>query len=64
MLQANGVAESDLKEVIKNQLDNAPKRKGGDKMQMIKVIKLIRPMSIKIWNCIVGIVLRLGIRSS
>ena len=64
MLQANGVTESDLKEVIKNQLENAPKRKDGDKTQMIKMIGLIRPMLIKIWNFIVGIILRLSIRSS
>ena len=48
MLQANGVTESDLKEVIKNQLENAPKRKDGDKTQMIKMMGLIRPMLIKI----------------
>ena len=64
MLQANGVTESDLKEAIKNQLENAPKRKDGDKTQMIKMIGLIRPMLIKIWNFIVGIILRLSIRSS
>ena len=30
-LQANGVTESDAKEVIKNQLENVPKRKGAEK---------------------------------
>ena len=30
MFQANDATESDVKEVIKMQLENAPKRKGGD----------------------------------
>ena len=33
-LQTNGVIESDVKEVIKKQLDNAPKRKDDGKTQM------------------------------
>ena len=31
MLQANGVAKSDVKEVIKKLLEYAPKWKGGEK---------------------------------
>ena len=31
MLQTNGVMESDIKEVVKKQLKDAPKRKGGEK---------------------------------
>ena len=31
MLQANDVAETDVKEVIKKLLKNAPKQKGGEK---------------------------------
>ena len=45
-----------MKEVIKKQLENAPKRKGGGKTQMIQLIGLIQPLLIKIWNCIVGII--------
>ena len=41
-LQTNGVIESDVKEVIKKQLDNAPKRKDDEKMAL--VIGLIQPM--------------------
>ena len=55
-MQTNGVTESDVKEVIKKQLENAPKRKGGGKTQMIQLIGLIQPLLIKIWNCIVGII--------
>ena len=48
-LQTNGVTESDVKEVIKKLLENAPKQKGGDKKpQMMQMIGLIRPMLIKI----------------
>ena len=54
-LQANGVTKSDVKDVIKKQLENAPKRKGGEKTQMIQIIGLIRPMLITIWNCMMGI---------
>ena len=43
-LQANGVTESDVKEVIKKQLANAPKRKGDEKTEMMQMIELIRPM--------------------
>ena len=57
VLQANGVTGSELKEVIKKQLENAPKkRKGGEKTQMIKNDRINTPMLIKIWNCIVGII--------
>ena len=45
-LQTNGVIESDVKEVIKKQLDNAPKRKDDGKTQMTQIIGLIRPMLI------------------
>ena len=45
-----------MKELIKKQLENAPKRKCGEKMEMIQITGLIRPMLIKIWNCIVGII--------
>ena len=57
MLETNGVTKSgDVKEVIKKQLENAFKRKGGKKKkkktpQMMKV-GLIPPMLITIWNCI------------
>ena len=37
-LQANGVIESDVKEVIKKQLDNAPKHKDDEKIQMTQII--------------------------
>ena len=50
--QTNGVSESDVKELIKKQLKNAPKTKKAKKTQMIQMIGLIRPMLIKIWNCI------------
>ena len=43
-LQANGVIESIVKEVIKKQLRNAAKRKGGEQMQMMQMIGLIRPI--------------------
>ena len=45
-LQTNGVIESDVKEVIKKQLDNAPKRKDAEKTQMTQFIGLIQPMLI------------------
>ena len=35
-LQTNGV--SDVKELIKKQLDNAPKRKDDEKIQMTQII--------------------------
>ena len=64
-LQTNSGTKSDLKEVIKKQLENAPKRIGREKTQMMQMIGLKRPMLIKIWNCIMGIIfLRLNIRSS
>ena len=37
-LQTNGVIESDVKELIKKQLDNAPKRKDDEKIQMTQII--------------------------
>ena len=40
-LQANGVIESDVKEVIKKQLDNSPKHKDNEKIQMTQIIGLI-----------------------
>ena len=43
-LQSNGVIESDVKEVIKKQLDNAPKRKDDEKTEMTQIIGLIQPM--------------------
>ena len=42
-LQTNGVIESEVKEVIKKQLDNPPKRKYDGKTQMTQVIWLIQP---------------------
>ena len=45
-LQTNGVIESDMKEVVKKQLDNAPKRKDDGKTQMTQIIGLIQPMLI------------------
>ena len=43
-LQTNGIIESDVKEVIRKQLDNAPKCKDDRKTQMTQIIGLIRPM--------------------
>ena len=43
-LQTNGVIESDVKEVIKRQLESAPKRKDDEKIQMTQIIGLVRPM--------------------
>ena len=43
-LHTNGVIENDVKEVIKKQLDNAPKNKDDEKTQMKQIIGLIRPM--------------------
>ena len=42
--QANGVTESDVKEVIKKQFENAPKCKDYEKTQMTQMIGLIRSM--------------------
>ena len=44
-----------MKEVIKKQPENTPKRKGGEETQMMQMIGLIRLMLIETWNCIVGI---------
>ena len=53
----NGVIKEDLKEVIKKLLKNANKRKEMlKKKQMMQMIGLIRPMLIKFWSCIVGII--------
>ena len=43
-LQTNGAIESDVKEVIKKQIGNAPKRKDDEKTQMTHIIGLIQPM--------------------
>ena len=45
-----------MKKVIKKQLRNASKRKGGEKTQMMQMIELIRRVLIKTWNCITGII--------
>ena len=55
-LQANGVTESDVKEVTKKQLENASKRKGDEKTEMMQMGGLIQPMLIKLLNWIVGII--------
>ena len=56
-LTTNGVIKEDLKEVIKKLLKNANKRKDMlKKKQMMQMIGLIRPMLIKFWSCIVGII--------
>ena len=44
MLQTNGITESDVKEVIKKQLDHAPRCKDDEKTQMTQVIGLIQPL--------------------
>ena len=41
-LQTNDVIKSDMKEVNKQQFDNAPKRKDDEKTQMMQIIGLIR----------------------
>ena len=41
-LQTNRVIEYDVKEVIKKQLDNAPKCKDDEKTQMTQIIGLIQ----------------------
>ena len=42
--ESDGLTESDVKEVIKKQFENAPKRKDDEKTQMTQMIGLIRPM--------------------
>ena len=37
MLQASGITESDLKAVIKKQLENASKRKDGEKTHFLRL---------------------------
>ena len=54
-LQTNDITESDVKEVINKQLENAPTWKSGEK-NVMQMIGLKRPMLIKIWSCIVGII--------
>ena len=48
-LQTNGVIESDVKDFIKKQLDNASKRKDDEKTQRTQVIGLARPMMTKLF---------------
>ena len=55
-LQTNDVNENDVKEVIKKLLENAPERIGRKKTQIMQMMGLMRPMLIKIWNCIVGMI--------
>ena len=43
-LQTNDMTESDVKEVIKKQFENAPKRKDDEKRQLTQMVGLIRPM--------------------
>ena len=43
-LQTNAVIESDVKEVIKKQHYNAPKRKDDEKTQMAQITGLMQPM--------------------
>ena len=43
-LQTNAVIESDVKEVIKKQYYNAPKRKDDEKTQMAHITGLMQPM--------------------
>ena len=45
-LQIKGLIESDVKEVIKNQLEKAPERKDDGKTKMTQIIGLIQPMLI------------------
>ena len=48
-LQTNGVIESDVKDFIKKQLDNASKRKDDEKTQRTQVIGLTRPIMTKLF---------------
>ena len=43
-LQTNGVIEGDVKEVIKKQLEQAPRPKDDEKTQMTQIIGLMRPI--------------------
>ena len=45
-LQTNEVIESDVKEVIKKQPDNASKREDDGKTQMTQIIGLMQPILI------------------
>ena len=63
VLQTNYVTQSNVKEAHKKLLENAPKRIGGKKMQMMQIMGLMRPSLTKIWNCIIRIIsygLKLG----
>ena len=55
-LKTNGVTENNVKGVIKKQIENTAKRKGGAKTQMIQMTRLIRSILLKIWNYIVVII--------
>ena len=48
-------ASSQSNGTIKKQHENPPKRKGGEKTNIMK-IGLMQPMLIKIWNRIVGMI--------
>ena len=56
VLQTNCVTQSNVIEANKKLLENAPKRIGGKKMQMMQIIGLMRPRLTKIWNCIIRII--------
>ena len=43
-LQTNVVIKGNVKEVIKKQIDNAPKHKDDEKTQIKQIIGIIRPM--------------------
>ena len=48
-LQTNEAIESDVKEVIKKQPDNVPKREDDGKTQMTQIIGLMQPMLISLF---------------
>ena len=50
-LHANGVIESDVKEVNKKQLDNAPKREDDEKTRMMQITGLIQPILVQLFFC-------------
>ena len=53
-----------MKEVIKKQIENSPKCKGGEKTRMMQMIRLIRPMLTKFGIISQESFLWLNIRSS
>ena len=53
-----------MKEVIKKQIENSPKSKGGEKTRMMQMIRLIRPMLTKFGIISQESFLWLNIRSS